>query len=87
MTKITSNKTGVNNDPFGQTHSHASSEYCFLLFCFSRFEKWGRTDNICENNYPYLVDQNVLCDCSVGTGMYVCKYIPEITLIYIYIYI
>ena len=21
---------------------HASSEHCFLLFCFSRFEKWGR---------------------------------------------
>ena len=38
------NKTGVINDPLGQTHSHASSEHCFLLFCFSRFEKWGRTD-------------------------------------------
>ena len=37
-------KTGVINDPFGQTHGHASNEYCFLLFCFSRFEKWGRTD-------------------------------------------
>ena len=23
------NKTGVINDPFGQTHSHASSEHCF----------------------------------------------------------
>ena len=22
----------------------ASSKHCFLLFCFSRFEKWGRTD-------------------------------------------
>ena len=32
-------KTGVINDPLGQTHSHASSEHCFLLFCFSRFEK------------------------------------------------
>ena len=37
-------KTGVINDPIGQTHNHASSEHCFLLFCFSRFEKWGRTD-------------------------------------------
>ena len=37
-------KTGVINDPLGQTHSHVSSEHCFLLFCFSRFEKWGRTD-------------------------------------------
>ena len=36
-------KTGVINDPLGQTHSHVSSELCFLLFCFSRFEKWGRT--------------------------------------------
>ena len=37
------NKAGVINDPLSQTHSHASSERCFLLFCFSRFEKWGRT--------------------------------------------
>ena len=37
------NKTGVINDPLGQTHSHASSQRCFLLFCFSRFEKWGWT--------------------------------------------
>ena len=36
-------KTGVINDPVGQTDSHASSEHCFLLFCFSRFEKWRRT--------------------------------------------
>ena len=32
-------KTDVINDPLGQAHSHASSEHCFLLFCFSRFEK------------------------------------------------
>ena len=32
------------HDPLGQTHNHVSSEHCFLLFCFSRFEKWGRTD-------------------------------------------
>ena len=48
------NKTGVINDSLGQTHSHASSEHCFLLFssrfsssccfCFSRFEKWKRAD-------------------------------------------
>ena len=37
-------KTGVINDPLGQTHSLASSDNCFLLFCFARFEKWGRTD-------------------------------------------
>ena len=37
-------KTGVINYPVGQTVSHPSSEQCFLLFCFSRFEKWGRTD-------------------------------------------
>ena len=50
------NKTDVINDPFGQIHSHASSEHCFLLFCVSRFEKVGtdeRTDNMCENNDPY----------------------------------
>ena len=53
-------KTGVIIDPLGQTHSHDSSEHCFLLFCVSRFEKWGqtyvrtygRTYNMCENNYP-----------------------------------
>ena len=36
-------KTGVINDSLGQTHSLAGSQHCFLLFCFSRFEKWGRT--------------------------------------------
>ena len=53
ISKIKNNKIGVINDPLGQTHSHASREHCFLLFCFSRFEKWGRTDNMCENNDPY----------------------------------
>ena len=40
------NKTGVISDPLGQTHSPLDhSEYCFLLFCFSRFENTdGRTD-------------------------------------------
>ena len=42
-TKPKKYKTGVINDPLGQTHSHTSSEYCFL-FCFARFEKLGRTD-------------------------------------------
>ena len=41
--KYKKNKTCVINDPLGQTQSHASSEHWFLLFCFSRFEKWGRT--------------------------------------------
>ena len=41
------------NDPLGQTHSHISSEHCFLLFCFSRFEKWGRTDDPCEKSDHY----------------------------------
>ena len=32
-------KTGVINDPLGQTHILASSEYCFCLkFCFARFK-------------------------------------------------
>ena len=43
--KIEWDKTGVINDPLGQTHSHTSSEHDrFLLFCFSRFEKWGRAN-------------------------------------------
>ena len=61
---------GVINDPLGQTHSHASSEHCFQLFCFFRFEKWGRTDNMCDNNDPYRpwlwvgrVDQQELIQC------------------------
>ena len=36
-------KTGVINDPLGQTHRLASSEYCLRLNLFC-FEKWGRTD-------------------------------------------
>ena len=51
------NKTGVINDPLGQTHSLASSEHCFRLkcVCFARVWKvdvrtYGRTDNVCENN-------------------------------------
>ena len=50
------NKTGDIHDPLSQTHSHASSKHCFLLFCFCRFEKsvqtYGRTDNMWENNDP-----------------------------------
>ena len=41
MAYLKFNQTGVINDPLGQTHSHASSKHCFLLF-FSRFEKWER---------------------------------------------
>ena len=44
VTDLEVNKTGVINDPLGQTHSLASSEHCILLFCFSRSKKWGRTD-------------------------------------------
>ena len=51
--KTEKDKTDVINDPLGQTHSHASSEHCFLLFNFSRFEKWGRTD-MCDNNNPKI---------------------------------
>ena len=39
------NKTGVINDPLGQTHSHASSEHCFVLFVFVDLKSGdGRTD-------------------------------------------
>ena len=51
--KYNTNKTGVINAPLGQTHSLASSDHCFLLFCFANFEKWGRTDNMCKNKDPY----------------------------------
>ena len=51
------NKTCAINDPLGQTHSLASSDHYFLLFCFAIFEKWGRTDertdNMCKNNDHY----------------------------------
>ena len=51
------NKTCVINDPFGQTHSLASSDHYFLLFRFAKFEKWGRTygltDSMCKNNDHY----------------------------------
>ena len=40
-------KTDVINDPLGQTHSLASSEHCFLLFCFARFEKWTDERTTC----------------------------------------
>ena len=48
----------VINDPLGQTHSLDNSEHCFhFVFILQDFEKWGwtdgRTDNMCENNYPY----------------------------------
>ena len=39
--KKNSNKTGVINDPLGQTHSLANRDHCFLLFCFARFWKVG----------------------------------------------
>ena len=56
--KLKINKTGVINDPLGQTHSHASSEHCFLFSVFVDLKSgdvrtYGRTDNMCENNYPY----------------------------------
>ena len=53
-----------------QIHSLASSEHCFhfnFVFCFARFEKWGRTDghywlwlwvswvDQCMNCYCYLL--------------------------------
>ena len=66
------NKTGVINDPLGQTHNHKSRKhYIFTmetLFSLPRFWKVGmdgRTDDIYEKNDHYLrrlwfgrVDQN-----------------------------
>ena len=43
MLNVVQYKTGVIDDPLFQTHSQASSEHCFLLFCIARFEKWGQT--------------------------------------------
>ena len=67
--KIIANKTGVFNDPLGQTHSIDRSEHFFrldfVLFC----KKWGRTDvrmDMCGKNDHYrswlwvgLVDQQL----------------------------
>ena len=57
-------KTGVINDPFGQTHSLASSEHCFrfnfVLFC----EKWGRTDG--RTNGRHMRKQWSLTAVTVG---------------------
>ena len=49
---IMKNKTGVINDPLGQTHSLASSEHCFVL---KSGDGWtdGRTDDKFKNNYHY----------------------------------
>ena len=48
--KINVNKTGVINDPLGQTHSLASREHCFVLL-----DLWGRTDDMCKNDDPYCI--------------------------------
>ena len=45
------NKTGVISDPLGQTNNLVSSDHCFHLN--SVIEKWGRTDDMCENSDPY----------------------------------
>ena len=64
--KNTGNKTGVINDPLGQTHSLASSEHCFRLKFVSLWKvgTGGRTNDMCKNNDHYrswlwvgLVDQ------------------------------
>ena len=64
--KLSLNKTGVINDPLGQTHNHANSEHCFHFVLFCYILKSG--DDMCENNDPYRpwlwvgrVDQ--LCFC------------------------
>ena len=41
----------------------------FKMFYFSRFEKWGRTeDNMCENNDPY---RPWITDCKVLFSKYI----------------
>ena len=56
LLKVT--KTGVINDPLGQTHSLASSEHCFrlkfvLLARFLNVGTYVRIDNMGENNDHY----------------------------------
>ena len=51
LNNINKHKTCVINDPLGQTHSLASSDRYFLLFCFARFEKWGQTDGRTEGQH------------------------------------
>ena len=53
-TKTNINKTGVINDPLGQTNSLTSSKHCFLLFCFAKFEKRERTDGQHVRHVWYL---------------------------------
>ena len=54
LLEIRINKTGVINDALGQTHSLESSEQCFRLkIVWLDIEKWGRSDNMCENNDHY----------------------------------
>ena len=59
LSKNNIDKTGVINDPLGQTHSLAISEHCFRL-TFDLFWKVGtdgrtdgRTDGMCKNNDHY----------------------------------
>ena len=72
-------KTGVINDPLGQNHSHASSEHCFLLFCFSRFEKWTNGRTTCAKTMiPTgsgfgLAEWIKNCNCSI----YTCIILPS----------
>ena len=60
--RTTGNKTGVINDPFGQTHSLASSEHCFR-FKFLLFWKVG-TDG--RTNGRHVQKQWSLPDMTVG---------------------
>ena len=71
--ELNKKKTGVINDPLGQTHILASSEHCFRLkfVLFLKVGTDGRTDgwtdDICKNNDHYRprqwvgrVDQQLL---------------------------
>ena len=78
------NKTGVINDPLGQTHSLLSSEhwFCLKFVFFARFWKVGkdgRTDgqHMCENNDHYFGSGEWINNIS---GIQECSFVIKILL-------
>ena len=79
--KYITNKTGVTNDPLGQTHSLSGSEHCFhLKFVFL---KWGWTDGSRDGRHVRLAvnvsrprgsitccSKSSLCSCLLDFALY-----------------
>ena len=74
------NKTGVINDPFGQTLF--SLEICFVLL---NFEKWGQMDEKCMKaiitlkvGRPSGSKRNVLSYLRSSRGLWILEKVPQI---------